>query len=343
MDHQVWVLRAPRISANDDTVTLARWLVADGALVRAGDAVAEIETEKATMELPAGAAGLLVQALAAGAEIAVGGTLAYIGHDAASIAAARPAVAAAVNTSAWLRATAKARALAARSGIDLAAVPASGETVKQSDVERYLAGTDAAVDAAVIVEPLSPHRARLGRNLREARDAGLFTTLTATLDLTGAKATISAELAQGRAVSLLGVLLHALGRTLPQFPALTAVVRDGRMLRRRDIDIAFAARSLEGELFAPVIRRVDTLSLADVGRECARLTKAAMRGRLAAADADGAGFAVSVIALPLVDSFVALPAPLQGAILSLGAERQQLELTEGKPRRAPGRLGHRHL
>jgi pyruvate/2-oxoglutarate dehydrogenase complex dihydrolipoamide acyltransferase (E2) component len=40
-----WLLRVPRLNANDDRVTLTRWLVADGATVAAGDPVAEIETE----------------------------------------------------------------------------------------------------------------------------------------------------------------------------------------------------------------------------------------------------------------------------------------------------------
>ena len=44
-------MRAPRLNANDDSVTLTRWLVADRSVVSAGAAIAEIETEKAATDL----------------------------------------------------------------------------------------------------------------------------------------------------------------------------------------------------------------------------------------------------------------------------------------------------
>ena len=39
-----WVLRAPRLDANDDGVTLTRWLAYDRATVAAGEPIAEIDT-----------------------------------------------------------------------------------------------------------------------------------------------------------------------------------------------------------------------------------------------------------------------------------------------------------
>ena len=53
MPDDCWVLRAPRLNANDDSVTLTRWLAADRATVAANAPVAEIETEKATAEVVA--------------------------------------------------------------------------------------------------------------------------------------------------------------------------------------------------------------------------------------------------------------------------------------------------
>jgi pyruvate dehydrogenase E2 component (dihydrolipoamide acetyltransferase) len=159
----------------------------------------------------------------------------------------------------------------------------------------------------------------------------VFTTLAYRLDLRGPERMIAAELAQGRTLSLLAVLLWGLGRTLPAFPDLRSVVERGRVFRYREVDIAFAARSPAGELNAPVVRGVDRLRADEIARECARLAKAAMRGRLDAKDVGGACFTVSVIATPNVEAFVALPPPAQGAILSLGATRQEIDLTATGP------------
>jgi pyruvate dehydrogenase E2 component (dihydrolipoamide acetyltransferase) len=167
----------------------------------------------------------------------------------------------------------------------------------------------------------------VARNLREARKAGIFTMLSYGLDLRGPQRLIASELEAGRAASLLGVLLLALGKTLPDFPRLVSVPSDDGIYRYRDIDIAFAARSPEGNLSAPVVRHVDRLAIGDIARACARLTKSAMRGKLAADDTGGACFTVSLISTPNVESFVALPMPLQSAILALGAERAELALS----------------
>jgi pyruvate dehydrogenase E2 component (dihydrolipoamide acetyltransferase) len=331
-----WVLRAPRLNQNDDTVTLTRWLALDHSEVVAGQAVAEIETEKATAELAADAAGLLVQAVGAGVHVPVGVPLAYVGRDLAAAERARQAHApasAARGLPVAIAATAKARALAQARGIDLARVPASGATIKEADVARVLAergGADKSLadDERMIFEgKASPRQLRMARNLREARQAGIFTTLAYTLDLRGPQRLIASEVESGRMASLLGVVLLALGKTLPEFPRLVSVLSDDGIYRYRDIDIAFAVRSADGDLSAPVVRRVDRLAIGDVARACARLTKSAMRGKLAADDTGGACFTVSLIPTPNVESFVALPAPLQSAILAVGAERAELVLS----------------
>jgi pyruvate dehydrogenase E2 component (dihydrolipoamide acetyltransferase) len=167
----------------------------------------------------------------------------------------------------------------------------------------------------------------MARNLRDASQAGIFTTLAYTLDLRGPQRLIATELEAGRTASLLGVLLLALGKTLPEFPRLISVLSDDDIYRYRDVDIAFAVRSPEGDLSAPVVRRVDGLAIGDVARACARLIKSAMRGKLAADDTGGACFTVSLIPTPNVESFIALPVPLQSAILAVGAERSELSLS----------------
>jgi pyruvate dehydrogenase E2 component (dihydrolipoamide acetyltransferase) len=337
-----WILRAPRLNANDDSVTLTRWLVHDGAPVAAGQPIAEIETEKATAELSAERGGILLQAVAAGVTVPVGAPLAYVGATFAAAEEMRRSRSAPRSTAppSGLAATPRARALAAARGVDLAAVRAAGATIQERDVARHLAGHDAAAGMSgdprlVPVGPASAHQLRVARDLRAAARAGIFTTLAYRLDLRGPERAIAAELARGRAASLLVLLLGALGKTLPRFPALVSVLARDTIYRWRDVDIAFAARSPAGDLHAPVVRCVDRLSQDEIARECARLAKAAMRGKLDATDIGGACFTVSLIATPNVESFVALPPPQQTAILSLGATRQEIELTPAGPRARP--------
>jgi pyruvate dehydrogenase E2 component (dihydrolipoamide acetyltransferase) len=276
---------------------------------------------------------MLVHAVAAGAEVPVGAPLAFVGKTLAAAEQARDAQATPVAAAPDARppATAKARALAAAHAIDLAAVRGSGATIKERDVARHLAERDAVDDTSgldprlVCVGDMSARQRRVARDLRTAMQTGVFTTLAYRLDLRGPERIIAAELARGRAASLLVALLWGLGRTVPAFPKLVSVADRSSIYRYREVDIAFAARSPDGDLHAPVVRNVDRLTPEEISRECARLAKAAMRGKLAARDVGAACFTVSLIATPNVESFVALPPPAQTAILALAAKRDEVD------------------
>lgn len=72
-------VRMPNLGAEATSATIATWLRAVGDEVRAGDVIAEVETEKATVEFEAPVAGRIVEIChPAGAEVAVGETLAII-------------------------------------------------------------------------------------------------------------------------------------------------------------------------------------------------------------------------------------------------------------------------
>jgi pyruvate dehydrogenase E2 component (dihydrolipoamide acetyltransferase) len=69
----------PALGMAQDTGKIVRWLKAQGAQVTRGEALLEIETDKATVEVEAPASGLLAQIMAAaGDEVPVGQVIALI-------------------------------------------------------------------------------------------------------------------------------------------------------------------------------------------------------------------------------------------------------------------------
>lgn len=69
----------PALSPTMEEGKLVKWLVSEGDSVRAGDVIAEIETDKSTVEMEATASGTLVEIVhAAGAEVAVGEPIAWL-------------------------------------------------------------------------------------------------------------------------------------------------------------------------------------------------------------------------------------------------------------------------
>src|SRR3990167_3937585 len=92
-------LKMPALSPTMEEGTLAKWLVKEGDTVKSGDLLAEIETDKATMEFEAIDEGVVSQILVAeGTDgVKVGTVIAVItgeGEDAGAKAAPAPAAAA---------------------------------------------------------------------------------------------------------------------------------------------------------------------------------------------------------------------------------------------------------
>ena len=165
----------PALSPTMEEGTLAKWLVKEGDTVQSGDLLAEIETDKATMEFEAVDEGVIGKILIAeGTEgVKVNTAIAIIGEEgedmsvapeaAAPVAATAPAEAAVATPAATpapaapaakdgsrLFATPLARRIAADKGLDLATITGSGPhgRIIKADVENATAQPAAATASA---------------------------------------------------------------------------------------------------------------------------------------------------------------------------------------------------
>jgi pyruvate dehydrogenase E2 component (dihydrolipoamide acetyltransferase) len=148
-------LKMPALSPTMEEGTLAKWLVKEGDSVTSGDLLAEIETDKATMEFEAVDEGVISKILVAeGTEgVKVGTVIALIGADAADTAgSAKPAAAAQAAEAAPVKSEAPAKAEAASAPAAApapAATPApaaaNGERIKASPLAKRIAA-DKGVD-----------------------------------------------------------------------------------------------------------------------------------------------------------------------------------------------------
>ncbi|MCE2729877.1 MAG: pyruvate dehydrogenase complex dihydrolipoamide acetyltransferase [Sphingomonadaceae bacterium] len=187
-------LKMPALSPTMEEGTLARWLVKEGDTVSSGDLIAEIETDKATMEFEAVDEGVITQLLVAeGTDgVKVGTVIAIIqGEDDGAIAAPKaaapvaaqapkPAVVAAAPAPApvtapvaapshssgdRIKASPLAKRIAANSGVDLAAISGTGPNgrIVKADVERTTKNTVSA--ELVEARPTADNRPSTGSGL----------------------------------------------------------------------------------------------------------------------------------------------------------------------------------
>jgi pyruvate dehydrogenase E2 component (dihydrolipoamide acetyltransferase) len=210
----------PALELAQDSGKVLQWLRAPGDTVRKGDALLEIETDKATVEIEAPASGVLREVTAqAGDVIPVGQTIALIfGADEAGAAAAAPAVAPAAPTGAPAvpapaapvaaaapKVSPLARKVAEQHGVDLAQVVTPGRRIEKADVLAFVERRGAAPPGngpTVRLAPASPKARRL------AAERGLTVTgiigsgpggAVLTADVLAAAARPAATLAAGPA------------------------------------------------------------------------------------------------------------------------------------------------
>jgi pyruvate dehydrogenase E2 component (dihydrolipoamide acetyltransferase) len=134
-------LHVPRINNNDDTVRLNAFLVEVGGIVRKGQAVANIETDKATFSVEADRDGYVLEWQAEpGSVVEVGTVLGWLGESAAEPVPARfeaPRLEQ-EDRRAPADPTLKASMLLSQFDLSPDSVPASGARLTAEDVERYV-------------------------------------------------------------------------------------------------------------------------------------------------------------------------------------------------------------
>lgn len=172
----------PSLSAGMEDAVIANWLKAEGEAVKAGDTLAEVETDKATMEFEADADGVLGKILTpAGERADVNAVIAVLlldGEDASVLDGYTPGGAAPAKTveapveapkaeaapvaksSDKIAASPLARRIAAQKGVDLSGLSGSGPRgrIVRIDVER-------AAEAGVVAPVAAPVKAAAAPNL----------------------------------------------------------------------------------------------------------------------------------------------------------------------------------
>jgi 2-oxoglutarate dehydrogenase E2 component (dihydrolipoamide succinyltransferase) len=165
-------MKIPAVGESITEVTVAKWLKPDGAQVSRDEVIAELESDKATFELPAEGSGILRHAVQEGETISIGATIARIeggsGAPAATPAASAPAAAAPVAAAAQPASSASTYATGVPSpaagkilgekGIDAGDVAGSGRDgrITKEDAQNATAKPAAPAPAATPTAALAP-------------------------------------------------------------------------------------------------------------------------------------------------------------------------------------------
>ncbi len=346
----------PKLTDTMEEGVLLAWKKHEGDPVHAGEVIAEIETDKAVMDLEAFAPGVLRKVLVRDGETVQSGTLiAVIAEAEEDIAGAlADGVTAAPSIGAGAKplsapptakaassapasaggthpiASPRAKTLAAERGIDLAALSGTGPggRIIEDDVMKASTATPSAL-AAGTDQPLSQMRKAIARSTVQSKGPVPHFYLTIEVDMAEAEQ-LRDQYKQNREThpSITDLLIKASALALTRHPEINVSYVGESIRRYTSIDIGLAVGMEEG-LISPVIRDCGAKTLADISAETKSLIDRARQKRLQPSEYTGATFSISNLGMFEVNSFIAVLMPPQAAALAVGAIRDVPVATKG--------------
>ena len=312
-------IKVPAIGESISEVTLLKWTKKDGDYVERDEVIAEFESEKATFEVNAEQAGVLTTLGKEGDTLLIGDVLAKIDETAQRPAAAavpaapaEPApvapkseapVAAIPND---VKATPVASAIIADKKVDPTAITATGtggKILKQDVLEalshpgkKAFAGTELNT-RNVRQEKMSVLRKTISRRLVESKNTTAMLTTFNEVDMTrvmDVRKQYKDKFKESHGVNLgfMSFFAKACSTALGEWPSVNAYIDGDQIIYHDYADISIAVSTPRG-LTVPVMRNVESMSMADVEKTVVMLAGKARDSKLTADDLQGGTFTIT--------------------------------------------------
>jgi pyruvate dehydrogenase E2 component (dihydrolipoamide acetyltransferase) len=343
----------PKVDMDMATGKIAKWHVKEGDTVKKGALLFEIETDKASMEIDAGADGIIHNITAAeGAVVPVGVAVAYIYQE--GEATSKPALKVSPApiealqqvklpdagqfissptppASGHVRGTPLAKRLARLAGLAIETIKGSGPhgRVVAADVEAVLNEPKATVQTAgdFDIVPLDGMRRTIAQRLTLSKQTIPHFYLTATCDLTqlmdirerlNAHAPRDASKEPVWKLSINDFIIKAMASALQQVPDANVTWAETDIHRYRSSDVGVAV-AVDGGLFTPVVRSAETKTLSQISIEMKDLAARARARKLQPSEYQGGTTAISNLGMYGIEDFSAIINPPHASILAVGA------------------------
>ena len=297
--------------------TIASFTKQVGDAVSKDETIAEIETDKVALEVPATADGVIAEWLVSeGDGVTPGAVIARIAAGAGAAPAATPAPAPAPAAASAPVATGdrpvapSVRRISAEAGVDPASIPGTGRDGRatKADALAYVNTPKAAAAPAEAKAPreVGPREERvrmtrlrqtIARRLKEAQDTAAMLTTFNDVDMSAVmtlRKTYKDAFFEKHGVKLgfMGFFTKAVVSALKEIPAVNAEIDGTDIIYKNHYDIGMAVGTDRG-LVVPVLRDCDELSIAGIEAELGNVAKKARDGTLSIADMQGGTFTIT--------------------------------------------------
>jgi 2-oxoglutarate dehydrogenase E2 component (dihydrolipoamide succinyltransferase) len=344
-------MKVPSPGESISEVEIAEWLVSDGDYVEKDQTIAEVDSDKATLELPAEQSGIITLKAEEGDAIAVGVVVCHIdtaavkpaGQDAKAVPSKAPisqntATAAPAQTSyATGTASPAARKIIAEKGIDTAAITGTGRDgriTKEDAINAVPSMGTPAGDRPTSRKKMSMLRRKVAERLVAAKNETAMLTTFNEVNMSPIfalrndyKEAFKAKHDVG--LGFMSFFTKAVVRALKEFPDVNSMIDGNEQILHDYCDISVAVSGPKG-LMVPVVRGAEAMNFKEIETEIKRLAIRARDGQITVDEMTGGTFTISnggvfgsMLSTPIIN-------PPQSAILGMHNILQRPIAVDGK-------------
>ena len=363
------VIRMPKMSDTMTEGVIVSWLKKVGDDVKPGDILAEVETDKATMELENYVKGTLLHiGIPAGGSVPVDSLIAIVGQKgddisallngaSAPVTAAKtedtkvekvttPAPSAPIantSTDSRVKASPLAKKIADEKGIDINNVSGSGDggRIVKRDVETFTSsskgGSKINISLPTVIGqesfeevPVSQMRKVIARRLSESKHTAPHFYLTMSINMDKAIEARKSMLEYSPVkISVNDIIIKAVAGALRKNPAANASWLGDKIRYNHHINIGVAV-AIEDGLIVPVVKFADSKSLSHISAEVKELAEKAKNKKLQPNEFEGNTFTISNLGMFGIDEFTAIINSPDACILAVGAAKETVIVENGQ-------------
>lgn len=309
-------MKVPSPGESITEVEIAEWLVEDGDYVEKDQAIAEVDSDKATLELPAEASGVITLKAEEGDAVAVGAVVCLIDTDAvrpegleaapaakSSAPVASEEAPATPTTTNYATGTPSpaARKILDEKGVDAAAVAGSGRDgrITKDDAVKAVPSMGSGGDSerGSSRKKLSMLRRKVAERLVAAKNETAMLTTFNEVDM-GPIFELRKQYKEqfkekhGVGLGFMSFFTLAVVRALELYPDVNSMIDGDYQIKYDFKDISIAVSGPKG-LMVPVIRNAEELSFKGVESEVKRLAIRARDGQITVDEMTGGTFTIS--------------------------------------------------
>ena len=327
-------------------VEIAEWLVEDGDYVEKDQAIAEIDSDKATLELPAEKSGKIKIVVAEGETVAVGDVVCLIDTDEVQSEKSSRENIKKENTPKDLslnqnnhkkvKSTPLADAIIKKNNLDLKDLNGSGEDGKitKNDVLEMINNSSKVTGREYTFKKMSSLRRKIATRLVAVKNETAMLTTFNEVDMSSIM-TLRSEYKQKFIdkhdinLGFMSFFTKAVTTALIDFPDVNAMIEGENIIHFNYMDIGIAVSAPKG-LMVPVVRNAQDLTFKDVESEIKRLAIKARDGKITVDEMLGGTFTItnggvfgSMLSTPIIN-------PPQSAILGMHNTVERPVVINGK-------------